>query len=81
MPFLSCFQYLKVVQYMFDTSETECNFQISSETTIMTPTFRWVDMMKILLFPVDRDTDEFFCRLQSNVFDAASLFQINQVVH
>ena len=35
----------------------------------------------ILLFPVDRDTHEFFCRLQSNVFDAASLFQTNHVVH
>ena len=28
----------------------------------------------VLLFPVDRDTHEFFCRRQSNVFDAASLF-------
>ena len=28
----------------------------------------------LLLLPVDRDTHEFFCRLQSNVFDAASLF-------
>ena len=35
----------------------------------------------ILLFPVDRDTHEFFCRLQSNVFNAASLFQTNHVVH
>ena len=35
----------------------------------------------LLLFPVDRDTHEFFCRLQSNVFDAASLFQTNHVVH
>ena len=24
---------------------------------------------------------QFFCRLQTNVFDAASLFQTNQVVH
>ena len=28
----------------------------------------------ILFFPVDRDTHEIFYRLQSNVFDAASLF-------
>ena len=37
---------------------------------------RWV-----LPFPVDRDTHEFFCCLQGNVFDAASLFQTNHVVH
>ena len=30
---------------------------------------------------VDCDTYECFCRLQSNVFDAASLFQTNHVVH
>ena len=36
---------------------------------------------QILLFPVDRDTHKFFCRLQSNVSDAASLFQTNHVVH
>jgi len=36
---------------------------------------------RVLLFPLDRDTHEFFCRLQSNVFDAASLFQTNHVVH
>ena len=36
---------------------------------------------QILLFPVDRDTHEIFSRLQSNVFDAASLFQTNHVVH
>ena len=35
----------------------------------------------LLLFPVDRDTHKFFCSLQSNVFDAASLFQTNHVVH
>ena len=35
----------------------------------------------ILLFPVDRDTNEFLGRLQSNVFNAASLFQITHVVH
>ena len=35
----------------------------------------------VLLFPVDHDTHKFFCRLQSNVFDAASLFQTNHVVH
>ena len=29
----------------------------------------------ILLFAVDRDTLEYFCRLQSNVFDAASCFK------
>ena len=32
----------------------------------------------ILLFPVDRDTNESFCRLESNVFDTASLFLKNQ---
>ena len=32
----------------------------------------------ILLFPVDRDTHEIFYRLQSNVSDAASLFQTSQ---
>ena len=37
-------------------------------------------MPLMLLFPVDRDTHEIFCRLQSNV-DAASLFQTNHVVH
>ena len=31
-------------------------------------------LIELLLFPVDRDTHEFFCHLQSNVFDAASLF-------
>ena len=40
-----------------------------------------MESVLILLFPVDRDTHDFFCRLQSNVFDAASLFQINHVVH
>ena len=35
----------------------------------------------LLLFPVDRDTHEIFYRHQSNVFDAASLFQTNHVVH
>ena len=35
----------------------------------------------LLLFPVDRDTHEIFYRLQSNVFDAASIFQTNHVVH
>ena len=35
----------------------------------------------VLLFPVDRDTYEIFYRLQSNVSDAASLFQTNHVVH
>ena len=35
----------------------------------------------VLLFPVDRDTYEIFYRLQSSVFDAASLFQTNHVVH
>ena len=34
-------------------------------------------MPSMLLFPVDRDTHEMFCRLQSNVA-AASLFQTNQ---
>ena len=34
-----------------------------------------------VLFPVDRDTHKFFCRLKSNVFNAASLFQTNHVVH
>ena len=37
-------------------------------------------LTELLLFPVDRDTHDFFCRLQSNVFEAASLFQINHVV-
>ena len=37
-------------------------------------------MPSMLLFPVDRDTHDMFCRLQSNV-DAASLFQTNHVVH
>ena len=37
------------------------------------------DSPHVLLFTVDRDTHEFFCRLQSNVFDAASLFQTNLV--
>ena len=37
-------------------------------------------MPLMLLFPVDRDTHEMFCRLQSNV-DAASLFQTNHVEH
>ena len=31
--------------------------------------------MLILLIPADRDTHKFFCRLQSNVFDAASCFK------
>ena len=37
----------------------------------------------LFLFPVDRDPHDsfFFCSLQSNVFDAARLFQINHVVH
>ena len=38
-------------------------------------------LTKILLFPVDCDTHEIFYGLQSNVFDAASLFQTNHVVH
>ena len=37
--------------------------------------------LELFLFPVDGDPHEFFCNLQSNVFDAASLFQINHVVH
>ena len=45
------------------------------------PTSPWLRTFKkhVLLFPVDRDTRAFFCRLQSNVFDAASLFQTNHV--
>ena len=43
--------------------------------------FPWLIRYQLLLFPVDRDTHEFFCRLQSNVFDAPSLFQTNHVVH
>ena len=35
----------------------------------------------LLLFPVDRDTHKFFSRLQSNVYDAASLFHVNHMVH
>ena len=37
--------------------------------------------LHVLLFPVDRDTYEFFAAFQSNIFDALSLFQINHVVH
>ena len=37
--------------------------------------------LTLLLFPVDRDTYKIFYRLQSNVFDAASLFQTNNMVH
>ena len=37
------------------------------------------DSPHVLPFTVDRDTHECFCRLQSNVFDAASLFQTNLV--
>ena len=36
---------------------------------------------EVLLFPVDGDTHEFFYHHQSNVFDGASLFQTNHVVH
>ena len=36
---------------------------------------------RLLLFPVNRETHEIFYRLQSNVFDAASLFETNHVVH
>jgi len=45
------------------------------------PTSPWLRTFKkhVLLFPADRDTRAFFCRLQSNVFDAASLFQTNHV--
>ena len=42
---------------------------------------RLIQSTQMLLFPVDRDTRKFFCRLQSNVFDAASLIQTNHVVH
>ena len=35
----------------------------------------------LLLFPVDCDIHKFFCCLRSNVFDAASLFQTNHMVH
>ena len=41
----------------------------------------WVFKLGLLLFPVDRDTHEFLGRLQSIVFNAASLFQITHVVH
>ena len=34
----------------------------------------------ILLFPVDSHTHEIFCRLQSNVLNATSLFKTNHVV-
>ena len=37
--------------------------------------------LRILLFPVDRNAHEIFKRLQSNAFDAASLFHTNHVVH
>ena len=40
--------------------------------------FNWI--CKKLLFPVDRNTHKFFGRLQSNVFNAASLFQTTHVV-
>jgi len=32
----------------------------------------------LLLFPVDHNIYEFFCRLHSNVFDAMSLFQTHE---
>ena len=34
----------------------------------------------LLLFPVDYDTHEFFCRLQSDIFDATSVFHTDHVV-
>ena len=40
-----------------------------------------IHVRQVLLFPVDRDTHEIFYLLLSNVFDAASLFQTNHVVH
>ena len=33
----------------------------------------------MLHLPVDRDTYEYFCRLQSNVFDVTNLFQTSHV--
>ena len=38
-------------------------------------------MNSLLDFPVDRDNYEFFGHLQSNVFNAPSLFQTTHVVH
>ena len=38
-------------------------------------------LLVLQLFPVDQDSHNFFCRLHSNVFDVASLFQTNHVVH
>lgn len=35
----------------------------------------------VLLFPVDSNTHDFFCRLQRKVLDAASLFQTGHVIH
>ena len=35
----------------------------------------------VLLFPVDRDTHKFLCYLQSNVSDAANLFQTNLTIN
>ena len=36
---------------------------------------------ELLLFPVNWDTNKFFCRLQSNASDVSSLYQTNHVVH
>ena len=37
--------------------------------------------LTLLLFPVDRDTYKIFYGVQNNIFDAASLFQTNHMVH
>ena len=41
------------------------------------PRMSWQTTDTVLPFPADHDTHEFFCRPQSNVFDAASFLQTN----
>ena len=69
--------------YSFDGQRLVCPLEGSTWLTSTVPTMHWTMFfcIALLLFPVDRDTHEFFCHLQSNVFDAASLFQTNHVVH
>ena len=79
MPQVLAATFLALICTMQPNSFLETN--PDSENTFDLAHYKGSTAQWLLLFPVDRDTHEFFCRLPSNVFDAASLFQTNDMLN
>ena len=79
MPQVLAATFLALICTMQPNSFLETN--PDSENTFDLGHYKGSRAQWLLLFPVDRDTHKFFCRLQSNVFDAASLFQTNDMLN